>query len=163
MNCSGCGFEVQSGFAFCPKCGTKQPNACPGCGYLCAPDFAFCPKCGAQVAEAPKAGRQRPRRDPATLPSGPSAPPLPSGVEADAHFDPAGQARYRSRSPHRHRAVCRPQRLHCVERAARPRVDADPAERIVRGTDGSGAELWRLRRQIHRRCAARFVRCAGRA
>jgi hypothetical protein len=27
MNCSGCGFEVQSGFAFCPKCGARQPAA----------------------------------------------------------------------------------------------------------------------------------------
>ena len=49
MNCGSCGFEVQSGFAFCPKCGTKQPYLCTGCGYPCAPDFAFCPRCGAQV------------------------------------------------------------------------------------------------------------------
>src|SRR4029450_7550132 len=54
MNCSGCGFEVQSGFAFCPKCGAKQAAACTGCGYLCAPDFAFCPQCGAPVGAAPQ-------------------------------------------------------------------------------------------------------------
>eukprot|EP01133_Synstelium_polycarpum_P027214 gene27214-32782_t len=29
MNCTGCGFDVQSGFAFCPKCGAKQASACP--------------------------------------------------------------------------------------------------------------------------------------
>src|SRR5262245_34887365 len=67
MNCSCCGSEVQSGFAFCPKCGTKQPNACPGCGYLCAPDFAHCPKCGARIAGAPKAG------GPASTPTSPVA------------------------------------------------------------------------------------------
>ena len=50
MNCSGCGFEVQSGFAFCPKCGTKQPQACPGCGFPCPPDFVYCPKCGVLVS-----------------------------------------------------------------------------------------------------------------
>jgi predicted ATPase/class 3 adenylate cyclase len=50
MNCADCGFEVQSGFAFCPKCGTKQPQACPGCGFPCAPDFVYCPKCGVQVS-----------------------------------------------------------------------------------------------------------------
>jgi len=58
MNCPCCGSEVQSGFAFCPNCGTKQPNSCPGCGYVCAPDFAYCPNCGTLVADAPKAGRQ---------------------------------------------------------------------------------------------------------
>ena len=56
MNCGSCGFEVQSGFAFCPKCGTKQPYLCTGCGYPCAPDFAFCPRCGTQV-DAPASTR----------------------------------------------------------------------------------------------------------
>src|SRR5262245_17870157 len=55
MNCAGCGFQIESGFAFCPKCGARQPRACQSCGYLCAPDFAFCPKCGAGVAAAPAA------------------------------------------------------------------------------------------------------------
>src|SRR5438046_7724496 len=53
MNCPGCGFEVQSGFAFCPKCGAKQPSSCPGCGYVRAPDFAFCPKCGTKFDDVP--------------------------------------------------------------------------------------------------------------
>jgi adenylate cyclase len=52
MNCTSCGFDVQKGFAFCPKCGAKQPNVCLGCGYLCPPDFSFCPKCGTQIAHA---------------------------------------------------------------------------------------------------------------
>ncbi|WP_454625312.1 adenylate/guanylate cyclase domain-containing protein [Bradyrhizobium cenepequi] len=83
MNCSCCGFEVQSGFAFCPKCGTKQPNGCPGCGYLCAPDFAYCPKCGALVAEAPKAGGgPSPRASPATFAV--HSPPLAPNPTVDA-------------------------------------------------------------------------------
>ncbi|NUR13156.1 MAG: AAA family ATPase [Bradyrhizobium sp.] len=75
MNCSCCGSEVQSGFAFCPKCGTKQPKACPGCGFACAPDFAYCPKCGALVGEALKVGGEaRPSRP--TAPIRASSPPL---------------------------------------------------------------------------------------
>jgi predicted ATPase/class 3 adenylate cyclase len=49
MDCSGCGFQIESSFAFCPKCGVRQPVQCPSCGYLCSPDFAFCPKCGART------------------------------------------------------------------------------------------------------------------
>ncbi|HVK92142.1 MAG TPA: adenylate/guanylate cyclase domain-containing protein, partial [Mycoplana sp.] len=52
MNCTACGFEVESGFAFCPKCGTPQPKSCASCGYPCPPDFAFCPKCGTTLAAA---------------------------------------------------------------------------------------------------------------
>ncbi|MGM4914060.1 adenylate/guanylate cyclase domain-containing protein [Rhizobium sp. 768_B6_N1_8] len=50
MECAGCGFDIQSGFAFCPRCGAKQPLLCAGCGYSCQPDFAFCPRCGASLA-----------------------------------------------------------------------------------------------------------------
>ncbi|SEI22441.1 adenylate/guanylate cyclase domain-containing protein [Tardiphaga sp. OK245] len=74
MNCSCCGFEVQSGFAFCPKCGAKQPDPCPSCGYACAPDFAYCPKCGARVDHARKAGNQRE----------PSSPTIPATVTTGA-------------------------------------------------------------------------------
>src|SRR5260370_25073591 len=49
MECVSCGCDIQRGFAFCPKCGAKQPMACSRCGYPCPSDFAFCPKCGAQV------------------------------------------------------------------------------------------------------------------
>lgn len=60
MECSGCGFEVQSGFAFCPKCGAKQAAACAACGYLCSPDFAFCPHCGVSVVAPALNGGRRP-------------------------------------------------------------------------------------------------------
>ncbi|APG10551.1 adenylate/guanylate cyclase domain-containing protein [Bradyrhizobium japonicum] len=86
MNCSCCGLEVQSGFAFCPKCGTKQPNACPGCGFPCAPDFAYCPKCGAFVAEVPTGGQASARTSPTTLPIQSSSPPLVPAEEAQAAF-----------------------------------------------------------------------------
>lgn len=86
MNCSCCGLEVQSGFAFCPKCGTKQPNACPGCGFPCAPDFAYCPKCGALVAEVPTGGQASARTSPTTLPIRSSSPPLVPTEDAQAAF-----------------------------------------------------------------------------
>jgi predicted ATPase/class 3 adenylate cyclase len=85
MNCSRCGFEVQSSFAFCPRCGTKQPNACPGCGYVCAPDFAYCPKCGAVVVEGPKAGGEASTRtSPVSPPIGACSPPLSPNATVDA-------------------------------------------------------------------------------
>jgi predicted ATPase/class 3 adenylate cyclase len=86
MNCTGCGSEVQSGFAFCPKCGTKQPNLCPGCGYVCAPNFAYCPNCGTPVADTPKACRQpSSRTSPARFPTEARPPALTpnAAVEAD--------------------------------------------------------------------------------
>src|ERR1700730_17018806 len=86
MNCSSCGSEVQSGFAFCPKCGTKQPNSCPGCGYVCAPNFAYCPNCGTLVADTPKACRQpSSRTSPARFPTEARPPALTpnAAVEAD--------------------------------------------------------------------------------
>ncbi|WBL76424.1 tetratricopeptide repeat protein [Bradyrhizobium xenonodulans] len=94
MNCSCCGSEVQSGFGFCPKCGTKQPNACPGCGYACAPDFAYCPKCGALVGAAPKAGGQVRQTAPIRASSPPLAPtddpqpalrPQPDKIDSEAN------------------------------------------------------------------------------
>ncbi|OHV24848.1 tetratricopeptide repeat protein [Rhizobium sp. RMa-01] len=50
MECAGCGFDIQSGFAFCPRCGARQPFSCAACGNPCQPDFAFCPKCGASIS-----------------------------------------------------------------------------------------------------------------
>lgn len=87
MNCSCCGSKVQSGFAFCPKCGTKQPDACPGCGYACAPDFAYCPKCGALVCEPPKTGGSaRPSRPAAS--TGASSPSLVPTADPQQAFRP---------------------------------------------------------------------------
>jgi predicted ATPase/class 3 adenylate cyclase len=89
MNCSCCGSEVQSGFAFCPKCGTKQPIACPGCGHACAPDFAYCPKCGALVSEASKAdGQASMQASRVTFPIRASSPPLAPTADSQYAFRP---------------------------------------------------------------------------
>jgi adenylate cyclase len=88
MNCSGCGFEVQSGFAFCPKCGARQPIACTDCGFPCAPDFAFCPKCGTAVAGAAKVpGNQVDRAKPAPLSPQPRDAPRPVEGRQTAEAD----------------------------------------------------------------------------
>ncbi|HWK67698.1 MAG TPA: adenylate/guanylate cyclase domain-containing protein [Rhizobiaceae bacterium] len=79
MNCANCGLEIESDFAFCPRCGQRQPRRCDSCGYSCAPDFAFCPKCGAQIGKLAAV----PRSDAGKAPSGgqllvPGAPDAPS-------------------------------------------------------------------------------------
>ncbi|TGS48742.1 MULTISPECIES: adenylate/guanylate cyclase domain-containing protein [unclassified Mesorhizobium] len=70
MDCSGCGFEIEGGYAFCPKCGRRQPVSCASCGYVCAPDFEFCPKCGASVGASAKSVER-----PAPTPSRTFVPP----------------------------------------------------------------------------------------
>ena len=50
MDCLGCGFQIESSFAFCPNCGARQPVRCSSCGYFCPPDFTFCPQCGTRTA-----------------------------------------------------------------------------------------------------------------
>src|SRR5262245_60281641 len=91
MNCVGCGFQIESGFAFCPKCGAKQPKACSGCGFLCAPDFAFCPRCGTSVSAAAAAGQE-----PGPGGGKPAAPPTPTiavnGTAALERSPPAREA-----------------------------------------------------------------------
>src|SRR3984893_15491053 len=72
MNCVGCGFVIQAEFAFCPKCGARQPARCAGCGYACPPDFAFCPKCGQKQGAAPK-----PIEAPPAAPLSPAVSPEP--------------------------------------------------------------------------------------
>ena len=81
MNCEGCGLEIQSGFAFCPKCGMRQPKPCPGCGYPCPYDFAFCPKCGAPTNSAGAA--EDPPIHAGSAPSGKVGQPALAAVDAD--------------------------------------------------------------------------------
>ncbi|PZM11210.1 adenylate/guanylate cyclase domain-containing protein [Rhizobium tubonense] len=52
MECGACGNAIQSGFAFCPKCGARQPVVCAVCGQACQLEFAFCPRCGAAVGSS---------------------------------------------------------------------------------------------------------------
>ena len=49
MKCVGCGFELSPGFAFCPRCGRRQPTPCVACGFSCQADFELCPCCGAAL------------------------------------------------------------------------------------------------------------------
>src|SRR5262249_30749259 len=85
MNCVGCGFVIQAGFAFCPKCGARQPTPCAGCGYPCPSDFAFCPKCGQQLAAVP----QPVEAGPAARPPFASPEPFRPGPIAPAPTKPA--------------------------------------------------------------------------
>ncbi|RUM95919.1 adenylate/guanylate cyclase domain-containing protein [Pseudaminobacter arsenicus] len=76
MNCASCGFELQSGFAFCPKCGAGQPRACPDCGHVCPADFAFCSECGAKLAGASKPHSKDKTVSPAATPISPPIEPI---------------------------------------------------------------------------------------
>jgi len=62
--CDACGYDAQTEFAFCPKCGKALKATCASCGSVCPPDFAFCPRCGGAMHESP----------PTTEPSPPSGP-----------------------------------------------------------------------------------------
>jgi adenylate cyclase len=69
MACIGCHYELSPGFAFCPRCGSRQPLRCSACGFSCEEDFAFCPRCGvsrgvaSSVAVAPVAALNALRRE----------------------------------------------------------------------------------------------------
>ena len=77
MNCAACGFEVQSGFAYCARCGAKQPSICAGCGYPCPPDFLFCPRCGVKVG-ASRTELHRNASTPVMPAAEPANPPAPA-------------------------------------------------------------------------------------
>lgn len=87
MNCTSCGFKVEQGFAFCPRCGTPQQKACPSCGQVSPPDYAFCPKCG--TAFSPTARHDVPHEAP---PSGKS--PRPPADQTAVHPTDQPEGRY---------------------------------------------------------------------
>ncbi|WP_184701447.1 adenylate/guanylate cyclase domain-containing protein [Rhizobium lusitanum] len=80
MECAGCGFDIQSGFAFCPRCGARQPIACAACGYPCQPDFVFCPRCGAATSDK--------RSPPPTATTKPNVETMPVKSDGDADRRP---------------------------------------------------------------------------
>lgn len=55
MACVGCGSELSSSYAFCPRCGQRQRTPCLRCGLSCEADHAFCPRCGTTRSGAPGA------------------------------------------------------------------------------------------------------------
>jgi adenylate cyclase len=79
MTCAGCGAETTADFAFCPRCGRRQPRACGSCGLACEADFTFCPRCGTALGAAPAA--------PPAAPAPPPAPPAPAPVAAGPEAD----------------------------------------------------------------------------
>jgi adenylate cyclase len=83
MGCVACGFKIESSFAFCPKCGARQPIACAACGQVCQPDFSFCPRCGTPLSSASPSPirREFPPRPTATEVAQPT--PAPLDTEAD--------------------------------------------------------------------------------
>ncbi|WP_245518979.1 zinc ribbon domain-containing protein, partial [Mesorhizobium sp. M3A.F.Ca.ET.174.01.1.1] len=90
MDCSGCGFEIEGGYAFCPKCGRRQPVSCASCGYVCAPDFEFCPKCGASVGASAKSV-ERPAPSPSRTFVPPSRTAAPN-IESEEGPQPVSDA-----------------------------------------------------------------------
>jgi adenylate cyclase len=82
--CVACGSAVEPGFAFCPRCGARQPVPCPGCGVACPPDFRFCPRCGTPLAGAPSPAGSGPPPGLAPVVRPPAVePPRPAEAEAD--------------------------------------------------------------------------------
>jgi adenylate cyclase len=82
MACAGCGVEIAADFAFCPRCGRRQPAPCAACGGLLEPDFAFCPRCGAARGAVPAASTAPAPPAPIQAPPPPAA-GQPDGREAD--------------------------------------------------------------------------------
>ncbi len=89
--CSACGFELQPDFAFCPRCGTRLPEACAACGFPCPPDFRFCPKCGSPRGATPAVPASARPSEPAETaalrqePSPAAEPHVPEQGSADAN------------------------------------------------------------------------------
>jgi RNA polymerase subunit RPABC4/transcription elongation factor Spt4 len=52
VNCTHCGAQVRTGFAFCPKCGGALSQACPQCHRAVEPGWTHCVYCGASLGAA---------------------------------------------------------------------------------------------------------------
>jgi len=52
INCTHCGAQVRTGFAFCPKCGGSLAQACPQCRRAVEPGWTHCVHCGASLGAA---------------------------------------------------------------------------------------------------------------
>ena len=58
--CPQCGYAVQSGFNFCPRCNYKLGPSCPQCQRVVGGDAVYCPYCGTPLRNqaAPASGFQ---------------------------------------------------------------------------------------------------------
>jgi RNA polymerase subunit RPABC4/transcription elongation factor Spt4 len=56
--CPQCGYAVQSGFNFCPRCNYKLGPSCPQCQRVVGADAVYCPYCGTPLRNqaAPASG-----------------------------------------------------------------------------------------------------------
>jgi RNA polymerase subunit RPABC4/transcription elongation factor Spt4 len=56
--CPQCGFAVQTGFNFCPRCSCKLSPNCPQCQRLVGVNDVYCPYCGTSLGNqaAPGSG-----------------------------------------------------------------------------------------------------------
>jgi len=52
VNCTHCGAQVRTGFAFCPKCGGALAQACRQCRRAVEPGWTHCVHCGASLTAA---------------------------------------------------------------------------------------------------------------
>ena len=52
LNCTHCGVQVRTGFAFCPKCGGSLSQACPQCRRAVETGWTHCVYCGASLSGA---------------------------------------------------------------------------------------------------------------
>ena len=141
MACAGCGLETSPDFAFCPRCGRRQPTPCAACGSSLEADFAFCPRCGAPRSSAAAANKGLP------------APAAPARAADEREADRrqvtvlfADLSGFTS-----------------LSERARPRGGARVPERPVRDVGAGDRALRRLRREVRRRRGDGGVRRAGRA
>jgi len=51
--CPQCGYTVQSGFNFCPRCNHKLGPSCPQCQRVVGADAVYCPYCGTSLGNQP--------------------------------------------------------------------------------------------------------------
>jgi RNA polymerase subunit RPABC4/transcription elongation factor Spt4 len=61
--CQRCGAQVQSGYGYCPKCGTSLTLHCSRCQQAVQVDDVYCPHCGNPV-HAPDASLPAPQPQP---------------------------------------------------------------------------------------------------
>ncbi len=47
--CPQCGYFVQSGFNFCPRCSCKLSPSCPQCQRMVSASDIYCPYCGSEL------------------------------------------------------------------------------------------------------------------
>src|SRR5262245_3699424 len=80
MACTGCGFELLPSYAFCPRCGRRQPAACPACGAPCEAEFLFCPHCGS--AQRASSSAEIAHREGVAVARQASARPIDTGTAA---------------------------------------------------------------------------------